>query len=251
MKFHEVVLILATLLALDSPALAQSRPASIPPATTSLTRPDDVRSEPSVAAEPAIPRTSVRQGFYLRVNSNTGYTIMAGRGPSGSATIAGLGTGVLVAIGGTVARGFILAGMIQATNVMARFDGGPFEGVHFTLGERTINASQKVDAVASQLGALVDWYPKPSLGWHLGLSGGWGIVSLVNRADESMYYGAGVGGALFGGYDWAISHEWSMGFALFGSGSTTAHIAESEQGTDTGYRLHSLSVGLAGSLLYF
>jgi hypothetical protein len=183
--------------------------------------------------------------------TNTGYLVIAGDGPNGHASIAGLGSGALVALGGTVTRGVILAGTIQAANTPATFNGGPFGGATVTRGDRTTNASAKVDATVSQVGALIDYYPHPALGWHLGLAASWCVLSLVNRADESMYYGSAFGGTLFGGYDWSIGGDWSMGLALFGSGSTTASMRESEHKQDTGYRLRSLSAGIAGSLLYF
>src|SRR5512142_1380301 len=106
----------------------------------------------------------VRDGFYVRVNSNTSYMRIAGAGPRGHASVEGLGTGVLIAMGGTLARGLVLAGTLQATNTTAKFDGGPFEGATLAIGDRTIRASTKVDATVFQLGGLVDFYPRASLG---------------------------------------------------------------------------------------
>jgi hypothetical protein len=206
---------------------------------------------PAANSEPTIPRSSTRNGFYLRVNSSAGYATVAGDGPSGRASISGLGSGVQLAIGGTVTRGLVLAGSLQATNTKATFEGGPFDHTTLTLGDRRINVSPKVDAMVSQLGALADYYFGQSLGWHVGISGGWSIISIVNRADESMYYGSGVSGTVFTGYDWPMWEKWSMGLTLFGCGSTTANIKEAERGTDTRYRFHSLSIGIAASLLYF
>jgi hypothetical protein len=157
----------------------------------------------------------------------------------------------VVAIGGSVGRGVVLAGTLQASTVTAKFKGGPFENKSISLDDQAIDATPKADVVFSQIGLLVDWYPEPSSGWHLGASGGWGLISLLNRADDSTLVGTSVGGTVFGGYDWFIAKEWSMGFSLIASGVTPASLKETEEGADARYRLRAVSVGLGGSILYF
>jgi hypothetical protein len=78
-----------------------------------------------------------------------------------------------------------------------------------------------------------------------------GTISIVNRADESTLYGVGFTGTLFGGYDWRIAKAWSFGLSMIASGITTSTIKYSDDAADAGYRLHGLSLGVSGSILYF
>jgi len=211
-------------------------------ATPQIARPE----EPSVSAGPRN-----RRGFYVRVDNGLGYAGFSGTGPVGSASLEGLGSLSVVAIGGSIGRGVVLAGTLQAMTLTARFNGGPFENRYIGVGEESIPSSAKADAVFSQIGLLIDWYPSPLNGWHLGASGGLGLISLVNRADDSTFVGTGTGGTIFGGYDWFIAKKWSMGISLIASGVTSASLKEAEEGNDAGYRLRGFALGLGGSLLYF
>lgn len=240
----------------SAPAAAPT-PAPAPPASYPQSQPARAPTVLAPAAiapaeEPAVPPgPAIRHGFYLRAFSGIGYAGFSGRGPNGHVSIQGLGAQSLFAIGGSVGRGVVLAGTLQASGTTAEFKGGPFEHQTVTLGESSVNASAKADVSSSQIGLLLDWYPAPTIGWHVGASGGLGAISLLNRADDSTLVGASLSGTLFGGYDWFIAKEWSMGIALLASGVTSANMKESKEGTDAGYRLRAVSVGLAGSILYF
>jgi hypothetical protein len=161
-----------------------------------------------------------RNGFYLRVGSGIGSVNMSGSGPKGDASFSGLGSHSLLAIGGGIARGLVLAGTVQASSISTTFDGGPFVGETVTSNGKSLTASSKADASASLLGLLVDWYPDPSDGWHVGLSAGLGVTSVKNHADDSTLSGTSAAGSIFGGYDWAIGPQWSIGLALVGRPAT-------------------------------
>ena len=196
-------------------------------------------------------RNPTHTGFYLRVTTGFSYVSLAGTGPTGTAKIAGLGDNSIIAIGGSIARGLVLAGTIQSSEVTKTFKGGPFVGQSVTTAGQSKPASDKADAAASEIGLFVDWYPRPTGGWHVGLSAGLGAASVVNYADNSTMAGASAAGSIFGGYDWAIGSDWSIGLALVGAGAGSATMKDSSEKTDTGYRLRSFSFGLAGSILYF
>jgi hypothetical protein len=154
------------------------------------------------------------------------------------------------AIGGSIARGWVLAGTIQGSTITNTLDGGPFVDASVTSDGETISASAKVAATFSHVGVLVDWYPDPTKGWHVGASGGLGVAGVINQADDSTMTGASAGGSAFGGYDWSIGPDWSLGVGLVASGNTSAKMLDSDK-DDTGYRLKSYSIGVTGSVLYF
>jgi hypothetical protein len=211
-------------------------------------------------AAPAKPRKCawdwVRDGFYLRVMSTIGYARSSGDGPTGSARVAGLGAGSIIAIGGSLWHGLVLAGTMQATEVTGQFHGGPYAGATFASGGSAVPVTDKARVASSQLGVLVDWYPLQAQGLHVGLSAGLGSLALTNQADDSTIYGSSVAGTLLVGYDWPISPTWAVGLALVASGSTHATLKKRDSGDQTGgdqtgYKLAPIFVGLSGSILLF
>jgi hypothetical protein len=173
-----------------------------------------------------------------------------GTGPFGKTSTTGGGETFTIAIGGSIAPGWVLAGTIHASTITNTLDGGPFARATVTSAGETTNASAKVAATFSHLGLLVDWYPNPSRGWHVGASGGLGIAGLINQADDSTMAGVSAAGSVFGGYDWSIGPHWSVGVGLVASGNTSTKMLDSDA-DDTGYRLKSFSIGITGSILYF
>jgi hypothetical protein len=192
-------------------------------------------------------------GFYLRFSSvSLGYISVSGEGPLGSASVSGLASIGGLAIGGTVAPGLALAGTIQGATVTGTFNGGPFASATIVPNGSgaAISASTDASAVAGVLGLLVDWYPNPAGGWHTGASVGLGVTGVTNNADGSRLGGIGLGGSVFGGYDWWLGPSWSLGLMVVGDGVGKAAMNDSN-GHDTGYRLMPLSIGVTASLLYY
>ena len=191
-----------------------------------------------------------RTGFYLRFLGGAGYAKFHGTGPHGSVSASGLGNHSTVAIGGGIARGLAVAGTIQSTQTEATFDGGPFTKATLTTDSATAVASTKAKLTQSQLGALVDWYPRLQSGFHGGLSAGLGAISLTNNADDSKLSGAALSGSLFLGYDTAISRSWALGLSAVASGITSTSL-KNTNGDDAGYKLSAFSIQLGASLLFF
>ena len=156
----------------------------------------------------------------------------------------------MFAIGGNIVGGLVLAGTIQSSTITTTFTGGPFVDETVTSSGSSRTASAKADATSAQIGVLVDWYPNLSEGWHIGLSGGLGAISVQNHADDSTLTGSSAAGSVFGGYDWAIGPEWSIGLALVGSSTLSGTVKNSDT-PETSYRLKSYFVGISGSFLYF
>jgi hypothetical protein len=241
-----------------------TEPALPPTATTANQAPaagEAAPSPPPVALTPASDERSLRlpsrvhQGFYLRFTSGPSFLTLRGHGPSGaSASLTDSGAGGSIAIGGAIMPGLVLAGTLQGTAFNADFKGGPFADATVTANGKTVPASHDASGGFGMLGVLVDWYPQPTGNWHAGFSTGVGAVALTNSADGSNLTGVNFAGSVFGGYDWSLGRNWSLGLQLVASGGTRAKMKEdfdSDDAIDTGYRLTPFSLGVQASLLYF
>lgn len=156
-----------------------------------------------------------------------------------------------LALGGSIARGLVLAGTVSGATTQATFSGGPFRDAKITVDGSELSASHKAEASFAELGLLIDWYPNPAAGWHAGLSAGLGVLGIKNDADDSTLFGVSPAGSLFGGYDWAIARSWSLGLSLAIAGAGKATMKHSSGGDDAGYQLTPFSASVQASLLYF
>lgn len=174
-----------------------------------------------------------------------------GHGPHGDLSTTGGGAGASIAVGHSVLPGLVVAGVARAWSITNTLDGGPYANATVTADGLSGPASGKVAATFSELGLLVDWFPIPGSSWHAGLSGGLGLASAINQADDSTLFGTSVAGSLFGGYAWAIGPRWSLGLDASVSATTNASLKDQSDRGHDGYALRLFSVLLAGSLLYF
>ena len=232
-----------------TPAAPANEPAATRPAPAAPRASATTDTEGSDASDRATPRT--RDGFYLRLSSGPSFLSLSGDGPTRSASIAALGSGGSISIGGSIARGVVLAGTVQTVTGQGTFHDGPFRSATISVDGSNIDASHRAIATFNELGALIDWYPNSAAGWHAGLSAGFGVIAIVNSADNSSLYGVSPAGTLFGGYDWAIGRDWSLGLSLQASGAGAAAMKHSPDRTDAGYRLTPASIGIQASVLYF
>lgn len=224
------------------------------PSITSAVGPSPAQAaQPASAAVPPTPNECKtewsRSGFYLRGLFTTGYVGMSGTGPSGKPSIDGFGGGSVIAIGGSIAEGLVLAGTLQASQTAGKFKGGPYQGATFTSGEDQFDVSQDATAAFSQIGALIDWYPTQS-GFHVGLSGGFNSMGVKLNAGGDMLVGTGTSGTLILGYDWPVSRTIAMGISLVGSATSRIELKYDGE-HNSGYELSGRSIGIAGSFLYF
>jgi len=265
--------VLIATLSLASFARAQDAPANVEPSAPQATAtpvseapaaPQLVPAAPAVApatlpAPPAPPsdkftqrpRSRVHEGFYLRLSTGPNLVTLRGHGPSGSASLTDSGAGGFIAIGGAIVPGLVLAGTLQGTVFDAEFKGGPFENATVSANGKTREASNRATGGFGMVGMLVDWYPQPKGGWHVGGSAGLGAVILNNSADDSVSGGANFAGSVFGGYDWSLGRNWGLGLQLVASGATKTKLEDDSGKHDTGYRLTPLAIGVQASLLYF
>jgi hypothetical protein len=206
---------------------------SLPPPAVQAPMPAcEVRASPSPCMQPE--DAYRHDGFYFRLTTETQYLTFLGGGPEGSASVKGLGSGGMLALGGTPLPGLVIAGMLSSDMLRGKFNGRP--------------QGQEEDAnmARAMLGVLVDWYPQPDDGWHVGAAIGFAGITLSDSSIPSAV-GAAFSAKLFGGYDWWIGPQWSLGLAaLFAATPSTA--LRERGGDKNGYRFHTLSAGLAWSL---
>ena len=197
-------------------------------------------------------RRKVHEGFYLRFGGGPSFLTLRGHEPSGSpASLTGDAQSGFITVGGAIVPGLVLAGTLQGVGFKSEFKGGPLSNATVTSDGRTRSASHDAEGGFGLLALLVDWYPKPTGGWHAGGMAGVGAIGLTNVADSSNLGGANFGGGVFGGYDWSLGRDWSLGLQLTASGGTKTKLREDSSEHDTGYRLTPLSFGVQASVLYF
>ncbi|MGZ3417155.1 MAG: autotransporter outer membrane beta-barrel domain-containing protein [Polyangiales bacterium] len=147
---------------------------------------------PAAASEPAGART--HDGFYMRLGLGYGYmTTSVEVGPS-EGTIKKTGTAFQFSAGGTPIPGLVIAGTIF-THVQSSPD--------FEVGGQTLKNDKSVFLLG--LGPLVDFYPDPKGGFHVGGS------LLYSTFNSINYTSTGFGIGAHAGYDLFFSNSWSVG----------------------------------------
>jgi hypothetical protein len=174
----------------------------------------------------------------MRLGLGLADTSVWGRGPYGNASISGIGIALSAAFGGPIARGLVLGGALRITDGVGEFTGGP--------PDATANAGA---SLAQILGVFVDWYPAPADGWHVGSQVGLGVTGI---SDSQMRDSSAVAfaGSIFGGYDWWIGPQWSLGVLMSLSTASSEKLADNSTKVDTGYTFTPLAFGLEATILW-
>ena len=143
------------------------------------------------------------EGLFLRLATGPAFMRESWRPEGGGerATYTGWGPALEVAVGKSVARGLVVAGAAQLAGIINRTE--TFRGSSYDLAS-TIHF---VDTV----GALVDYYPDPRKGFHLG-----GALGLVAVSELDTHFGNlqtdwGGSASLHVGKETFISDRWSAG----------------------------------------
>lgn len=211
------------------------------------------RAAPRIEPSP-LGNREVHHGLYVGVTMGFAHVAAWGTGPSGSASVSGLGASLRLALGGTIAPGLALAAVVEVQSATGKnFSGGP--SVTVTRTRMVDGMAQTMTSTSSQggpgsvvLGALVDWYPKPDDGWHVG--GALGLGGLAVDDEWKTITGTSVAVSVFGGYQWWLGRGWSLGIGADLLFIPTVTLNE-DTNVDSGYRMRSLSGGLEGTLLYY
>ena len=130
----------------------------------------------------------------------------------------------------------MLGGGLQIADGVGKFKGAP------------VDATGNARATLVQLlGVLVDWFPSPTEGWHIGSQVGLGGIAVTDSLRDSS--SVAFTGSLFGGYDWWIGPEWSLGMLLSLSSGTSEALKQSN-GDATGYSFTPLAFGVEATILW-
>ncbi|HYP98460.1 MAG TPA: hypothetical protein VER96_07290 [Polyangiaceae bacterium] len=195
------------------------RAAAVPPATAGAAatpgaqasaRPGELGSD-----LPPLPRpplgARLHDGFYLRMGA--GFTLGGGLVSSDSKSVgdysfAGGGIGLDLEIGGTPTPGLAMGA--------ALFLEGLGSHKRSVDGQRV---NEGVSASPSMLAYFVDVFPDPERGAHFG--GALGLATARVEVDNggSKFEGGGLGLQAWGGYDFWVSSQWSLGLMLRFAGS--------------------------------
>jgi hypothetical protein len=194
----------------------------------------------------------VHDGFYLRASS--GFAVYDERFESDELPLGGSLDGRNrgfasvsdLAIGGTVAPGWVIGGGIFSADLVAstlRISGSGLAAPPAELdpGLRSI----------SLFGPFVDWYPNVRGGFHARAAVG--LSTLTPRVfghpstQRSEYLAVGGGLVLGVGYDWWVADEWSIGIMS----QVTARLMTGKDDTDTKWtHLVTTTPGLYVCLTY-
>jgi hypothetical protein len=161
------------------------------------------------------PDPSVRRhdGFYLRLGLGIGWgyvkssaeiPISSGQPLDLQATYDGLGPAYELLIGGTIARGLVLGGGFVGQDIQDPSLSLSSNSTSEFSGRMTVSGSLGVGA----LGPFLDWFPDDRGGLHFGTMAG---LALLGVSDDEGKMSSGFAGALWGGHDFWIGDQWSLG----------------------------------------
>jgi len=160
----------------------------------------------AIAAEQSTPPAApgrVHDGFYLRLSAGGGLVNLDVNPEPGFDDDSTNGAGVAfdLLVGGSPFRGTALGGALL-------LDIGP----SMTLASGTGKEASSALGIAL-IGPFVDAFPDPKRGWHFG--GVLGLSALSLEAIDSAHHRLlGFGGAIWGGNEFWVGDEWSLGGAL-------------------------------------
>lgn len=155
-------------------------------------------------------------GFYLRMGIGAGYgrvkstgefqTGLEGASTDMEIVYSGAGPAYELLIGGTPGGGVVVGGGFVGQDISdpkVEVDGEELDADLF----------DDDDALGMVLlGPFVDWFPDPRGGAHVGAMIGVAAIGLSDGGDEDDNESStGWGGSLWGGYDFWVANQWSLG----------------------------------------
>jgi hypothetical protein len=176
------------------------------------------------------PTARRHDGFYLRFGLGIGYGRVATSGNIAgidvNARYTGPGPAYELLLGGTVGHAFVIGGGFVGQDISKpriKID-PPIDGNSSLQGTGALGVGA--------IGPFVDWFPSETEGLHFGAMIGFAIIGL--RDDHGNPDG-GFAGSLWGGYDFWIASQWSLGAEL------RAALASGTRDFDDGSHLHDMA----------
>jgi hypothetical protein len=171
-------------------------------------------------------------GFYLRMGIGLAYGLIKGSGtlvlapgdPGSDTTLTykGWGPAFELLIGKAVGRGFVAGAGVVGQRIWEPKVTKEFtlrvrsDATYDHLGEGSINVGL--------VGPFLDWFPREDGGLHFGAMVGAALLGIAQGHT-------GVAGSLWGGYDFWISSQWSLGIVACIAALQSAHSLSGYGGT--------------------
>ena len=173
------------------------------------------------------------RGFLFRAATGFGLLAAPFTDPMVKAEAGGFSLQLELAVGGSLAPGFVLGGYLG-------FAGIPSPAI--TVDSMDVADDVSLDVVGT-LGVLADWYVDPTAGFHLQLGLAGSATGADSQSGTVAKHTARGGALILGvGYDWWISGDWALG-ALF---RATGGAAQGE-----GYTHNFVNLALLMSAAYY
>lgn len=187
---------------------------------------------------PSLPRGArLHDGFYLRlaVGLGLGGALVSSDSKSIGDYSFGGGAGAFdVWIGGTPISGLAMGGVLS--------------GLGLGSTERSVDGNRisgDVSGSTGMLGYFVDVFPDPRRGLHFGGALGFASAQAEVKDSGRQFQGGGLGLQAWGGYDFWVTSQWSVGGMLRFIGSVTR-----EDDAGVAYRTSLGAVTLSFTALY-
>lgn len=198
----------------DPAGAASAGPAAAPEATSA---PASRTPEMIYVAQPPLPPLLPRSrhyhdGFYLRLSVGFGALGVSSSGGQGfGSTASGSGGALDLLLGGTPAPGLVIGGGVLLQEAF-----NPSYSAHFpgplTIGDTSTGSGS---LVFGMLGPMIDAFPNPSGGFHVGGLVGLSRIGFSDHGNPST----GIGLSAWAGYMWWASSQWSLGGLIRLSGA--------------------------------
>ncbi len=134
-------------------------------------------------------------------------TVIEGSSTEMEVVYSGAGPAYELLIGGTPGGGVVVGGGFVGQDISdpkIELDGEEVDD------DDTFDNDNSLGMVL--VGPFVDWFPDPHGGAHVGAMVGIAAIGLSNGGDEDDNQSStGWGGSLWGGYDFWVANQWSLG----------------------------------------
>jgi len=191
------------------------------------------------------PGRHLHDGFYLRINLGLGYlgTVGTSDNSDKDLVVRGAGASFDLLLGGTPLPGLTIGGgMMSDTAPSPKTKGAGSNGV-ITL------TSIDTPLVQNLFGVFVDGFPNPRQGLHFGGLLGFASLAFANTAKDEDDSATGFGAAIWAGYDFWVSDNWSLGAMLRLTGSLSNRTAKANN-SEFSESHRTGSIALLFSVLY-
>jgi hypothetical protein len=161
----------------------------------------------------ADPTDRRHDGFYLRLSLGIGRGDVKSEGTlsSGGTSVdfdvkySGYGPAYELLLGGTPGGGFVIGGGLIGHDISSP----DIESDTLDIDSASVESDDALGL--GVLGPFIDWFPDETGGAHVGAMLGIGVIGLREGADDDDEASSGWGASLFGGYDFWVSSQWSVG----------------------------------------